>query len=1290
MDYLKKWIFLFCHGSAMRKLRLNRYSYEPGLSHFFGVARVGSGAVFSLGELPKMCVNSFLRRRKNTNFISMKIDWRHSSPEEFQSFCNALLWLEIDHSFEGFEATGKDGGIDGLYNGKYGKRTGTWRFQYKYHSTARKVAFQSLKKDVVSEIEKIKNEDHLVLLTNVPISPQEKVTIRELIIAALQKADKSHMSVELWDGAKINRLYLKFPLLKLWLEEGFSSASLIPYRQGFQDRLDAPSSNLNTLSNFFVARQEEIAQLRTFLDNKNQFTAIITGETGIGKTRLVVKFFQQCVDQNKRWTALKVDRYSLDFDKINFALSAGGNYILLVDDAQTYSPEILADLNRLGGIYGKVIVKVIFTIRSLEASDSLQLIREFDREKALHITLDKLSIQDTKTILERELQNPYLQNFIDQLVYISRGRPILIVAILNAAANNENITSIKTQNGFNDYVMRHFDTFVEQIIKQTGVEKLKVHNLLKLICLLEPIPHDNPTLIQKIAETEGVSEDFVILFLEKLRKTGISSGSYQQSIKPDYYSDIVLMRHAQKLWVQKKFEQYSDFTSNILTNLASMEEVEHDNKISASGFLHSYLESYVTQMDNVTSEEFIARLNFLRSITIQKPLYAAKGITVFIAAIQNPNHPFVKESWIYKNKEFLHNDSTFGTVKGILHDLLYFNSYYDFVFDAIMSLYKLTSDKSLFGSTFDYHHSVYVYQHSIQIQKFFVRRVQSMLPPAEENSILYIIHCLHELLKLSFHSTRTTLLTRHSFRVVTHYLPQVSVVEEHRLSIQKVLQQYYHHYESQKIKVEAVKTIIDIPREMAATNRGGIRYKSNLETKALLDFLETEAPKFDVACKKEVLDELYWYKKQRVPKKFHPQLKRIEKALKPRHATDDAVQLLTRLENELLGVKDERHTETDTFITTHTAAEIATALHELFSSPTTSHCFTTLLDRLIRQHTDKAKDVYIFLKDMNQGFVYWYGSNFLRAFRKKEELESFFWQEVQYYLVQGNSQAHNLLLHIYCSYWIDSSTITDRDAAIIKEIFPLRSPSVNGTLVLALPALYFYAPAEGRTFLETFLKDCKHEEADTLFRLLFEKETKDNVLEELFLKSSIPFALTYSMERCLTEVANERTTEEIFQYFMNRFSYGVSLSREDHFRYEFVPTSDHARFSRELPKEKCLSLLAAALKWYMFFQGDWHEEYVAKDLVEYLQPGDDFTEDIAEVYKSMYTLCESNSNAVAHLLETLAEYHNKCEKLVAMVSSILEDVTSSHAYDKEALALVCSRSRDALSSAGVKSGTLSI
>jgi len=112
-----------------------------------------------------------------------------------------MLWLEIGDKFKGYEAPGKDGGIDGFFGGRYQDKEGPWRFQYKCHLTERRMAFQSLKTELKTELKKLRDEKPFVLLTNAALLPQEASELERTAQNYFEDNGLRGVQFGIWDSA---------------------------------------------------------------------------------------------------------------------------------------------------------------------------------------------------------------------------------------------------------------------------------------------------------------------------------------------------------------------------------------------------------------------------------------------------------------------------------------------------------------------------------------------------------------------------------------------------------------------------------------------------------------------------------------------------------------------------------------------------------------------------------------------------------------------------------------------------------------------------------------------------------------------------------------------------------------------------------------------------------------------------------------------------------------------------------------------------------------------------------
>lgn len=228
-----------------------------------------------------------------------KIDRSNFDGDRFQLFCNALLSFEISKRVEGFGAKGSDGGIDARFSGEYDNKKGKWRFQAKLHLTERKVAVSNLKNQIKEDIlgrnkpgggkgkSNVKHEDFLVFLTNVELLPNEKDDLVKTGNDALRSINKNNVEFDIWDGEKLFTIYIRFPIVKGWFGKS-DIIQLKDYKLAFERELKTSIKDNFTLNNQFISRESYLQELEFFFKDNSISTAVISGEAGIGKTRLCI------------------------------------------------------------------------------------------------------------------------------------------------------------------------------------------------------------------------------------------------------------------------------------------------------------------------------------------------------------------------------------------------------------------------------------------------------------------------------------------------------------------------------------------------------------------------------------------------------------------------------------------------------------------------------------------------------------------------------------------------------------------------------------------------------------------------------------------------------------------------------------------------------------------------------------------------------------------------------------------------------------------------------------------
>ncbi len=1223
------------------------------------------------------------------------INWSNFDSTDFTLFCNALLTFEIGNDFIPFSAPGKDGGIDGKYIGEYDNNSGFWRFQYKFHQVARKQAFNSLKSQLKTEIDNIKSEDFFVLVTNIELLPQEHKELEDLF------RDKTSSFVprivfRVWDGAKLFALYIQYPLLELWLNEGFKTAQIQGYRDFFKKEMQLNEFEPGTLSNIFISRERDITLLKEFL-NDNSVLALIAGEAGIGKTRLVVEFFEKYIRETKNWVALVLASKNIQFDILKKALSLDRNIIILIDDAHSYSSETISDLKRLAESFeGKI--KLILTARTLQANDSLRLIKEYEQEEFLRIELENLEREETKQIFDSYLSKSPYRHHINYLIELSYGRPILIVAILKAIHENIPISRIREGGFLKDYVVKYFDSFYTTVSNQTEISKLKLKRLLQNIALIEPFNYENNEVITELSTIHEIGIPEINLALKTLVDFSFVSGRFEQSIKPDFYSDILLL-DINKDDASGYISQFNTLLDNIIFNLSSVDEVSN----SDSSILNEILDKYVSwillnsDVDDLNYERQLALvvriITTISRIVFVRPEIAKKAIEIYLKCIVDLNHPIAREALEIKTR-YRNHHASLEKISSILRDLNSLPKYYGFVLKAAVKLHELTGNKQI-PNIYNYSKQDVINRYHLSMQNYFLDNMLATAQKANGKNFKFLLEVLKNMLSLDFTSAETSSTNSHSFVMTTYFLPESSTVKSFRLNVIKSLVSAYDLDFLVDHRKSILDLILDIPRMIFATERNRVSFRHDEEITLVLNFLEQKAYSFGIAAQKETFERLYWYVQWKIGEKFISQIERIKGLMKPKTLAEELVRTFG---NSEIGLRDSNEMKKDfeskisEMIKDDNHDEVANALYEFLSDQEyPPFYFHDFLRQLINESPRHGLRFHDLLLEKRDRLYYQYASSILSTiyFEKKEV--KVYWDRIRELESLNNSGFDNVILSVYGTRVPGSVTLTQDDIESILNIYYKKDPDNNFQLASGLQSLISFEYPDVYSIISDYLERANQRDAEMFFLWLSDnKIASANLVKDLVIGHSIPFHLSHQIERILIKVLNDFGGDVIFEYLIARYQYKKKYV-ETHrtlMGYEFVPNGDRSNlFNGQGDVQE--RLFFKSLDWYLEEDGEGGHLYYGKDIFEYLQPANSVTDAIYDKYNSILVTHAQDVIKLARIAESLEVFHAKNSHLVSLVLKGYSFVLDLDESDDNAKAI-----KDAgfnyylaLTTMGVKSGT---
>ncbi len=253
-----------------------------------------------------------------------------------------------------------------------------------------------------------------------------------------------------------------------------------------------------TLKTVFHFRKEEKSNLLASIENNS--LVIITGQAGVGKSRIAIECYQQFIKDNESYKAFCIFNQGVDlFEDVKSYFSDSGNYLIFVDDA-----------NRISGF--QYILQLLQTKRSDQNFKIIVTVRDYALDKirdackhieaGVEISLHPFTDKEIKKLLQDEFEiNNYL--YLDRIIDIAHGNPRVAIMAAQVAKDNNTLDSIRD-------VSELYDTYYSSI--RSDLDALKDVNFLKVagvVAFFRSIDRTNNNLMSDINEIFGISaEDF--------------------------------------------------------------------------------------------------------------------------------------------------------------------------------------------------------------------------------------------------------------------------------------------------------------------------------------------------------------------------------------------------------------------------------------------------------------------------------------------------------------------------------------------------------------------------------------------------------------------------------------------------------------------------------------------------------------------------------------------------------------------------------------------------------------
>lgn len=1224
-----------------------------------------------------------------------RINWSKFDGDSFQSFCNDLFDFEFGVNYVPFNAPGGDGGVDGLFNGQYGKFSGNWRIQAKYKapSTGRQNNIDSLKSDLRKELRRkgVDQLDHFLLITNVEVGPKKQKELLSVSNEVIQEL-QLNVTVHIWDDAKIATVLTHHPILASKYIEDYDS-ELIEYRDYFSKQLTDEVELVNQMDNNFYFREDKISDLIKFVDNSNNSIACLSGSAGMGKTRTVIELFNKLKNNYDNWVPLVLSSTNFDLIRVQRNLRGKRNYVVLLDDADRFSNQLLEELVE-ASTQSPNRIKFIFTVRLSLVESFLGGFSSRWGDKILKIQLEKFTPEETWELLRTELKNYNLEPHKASFINITNGVPIIILSLIDTVRNMKGLHSIKDDDFLKRYVFEHFKKVGNIAFDEFDIRKSDFDKILNTYVLIEPINIKDDKVVQIISETEGVKIEQVFDLLEYFDREKIIIGRGGKVIKPDLYSDFILSKALTKrLWLKNKLTEYSSFTYNIAINLGYLYNQEDEAKRT----IHEILKEYVEQIDSVQSTKELGQiLDVTRFLSHVEEEHATNAIKKVLSAYENDDHPLNNELVSYIGRNSYASFLPFvNDLKSIIRSLFQSEDYWKFAINISERFHLILGEEDLITNIARYGNEDRFNGFDCEHQMKVPTLIEEKIKADPQSFKRFHFKLLKALLKLDVNDVSNSVTQRHALTITTIYIPD----NEHvRLLRNKIIDLLIRLFENEEIendlRHDIFLAISDIPREIMSV-KDKTKYEG-VELVRVLDFIENVGSTnyLSLKSKHKLKKSLYWFIRWGIDEKYHSQIAKIKAQLEGGSISEELMRILNP-GSEYFKENESIDSDALSFIQRNESKDIGIALIDVIENSEHYPQYLYRFNRILSGDLGTSVNVLKTIWEEKGELLFNHFTDVLGALRFSMNFEDEYWHFISLLEDVNQPNTRSTILNVYASRSIntfydgDNPGIKKEDTDLITRIIELASEENYHQLACSIPTLLWTDVELAKTEILKFLDYCRERDFEYLLLSLesFEGEHQ-GFIEILIFDHSIKFNLNYRLEKLLAEYINKFGFSQVLDYFENRFlhrRYLVSANNSSG-GYDFIWQHENGTLKNKIKDELRLVAFEQSLYWYLSFEFEKYESYFGKSIVEAFKPVGAFNTQTKEIFERCFEEFKNDFEKLFKLTEVLNIFKRKNSEFISMISKFVLGI-NQQSMDTDQIKDIQSNLYIAVTSLGVKSGT---
>jgi len=452
---------------------------------------------------------------------------RRFTPQEFASLCNAIAWASAGQRCSYLPSFTErvnvpDCGIDAEWQELPNSFRSSspllgsgWNvFQYKQRdifAQGRDKTFSNLKAGLKGAVKDLyertqKRPDRYVLFTNLDLTHHQKDQLKQKILEGYDQPDK--VQVEIVGAAELSSLLNSLPHLR---SAFFCPSEFSTWEQAWRTHRSQKQLGANVE---LIGREQELDDLRSYIDNSEIRAIVLSGSPDMGKTRLALEVTKHRPIE----TVVALDPRSMNVKDLLALESEDREIIVILEDPDPNKTEELVQQ-----VIANPNLKLLITLPTAENAPIVNFGRD---DRVQDYRLSSLSDWQSSKLL-RAAKAAFDYSLESWVIRQAGGNPgiLLLAASLGSELR-------KQSNDFVADVANALNNKVRRTLGNEAIEILQVLSILTIVGIKEEPRQEIERICQCLADT--VQPKTVDKNLKRLEQAGVVRviGLYAEVIPP--------------------------------------------------------------------------------------------------------------------------------------------------------------------------------------------------------------------------------------------------------------------------------------------------------------------------------------------------------------------------------------------------------------------------------------------------------------------------------------------------------------------------------------------------------------------------------------------------------------------------------------------------------------------------------------------------------------------------------------------------------------------------------------